>query len=167
MSVDLASTCQQVPIYRKCSSACVLIDVLQQKEDFSFRRFVGVCLGQAPHIDPILFIGRGSEIDEMEEVLKAGEMSQSETSLLRPRSIAWFRVCSHCFVVIKSFSVNALRQMFSLPLRLDRSPGGPSYFVSVAICPSNSSTAGSRFMASFFSSESSVGSPIQWNLSKE
>jgi GTPase SAR1 family protein len=52
------------------------------KEDFSFRKSVGVCLGQAPHIDPTLFIGRGAEIDKMKEILKPGIRSQEQRRLV-------------------------------------------------------------------------------------
>jgi hypothetical protein len=41
----------------------------RQEEDFGFRRPVGVCLGQAPYIAPDLFVGRGSELDEITKVL--------------------------------------------------------------------------------------------------
>ena len=55
---------------------------MKQKENFSFRKSFGVCLGQAPHIDPMLFIGRSSEIDKMKEVLKPGDMSLEQRRLV-------------------------------------------------------------------------------------
>lgn len=55
---------------------------MKHKEDFSFRKSVGVCLGQAPHIDPTFFIGRGAEIDQMKEVLKPGDTSQEQRRLV-------------------------------------------------------------------------------------
>lgn len=42
---------------------------MKQKEDFSFRGPVGICLAQAPYIAPELFVGRGSELDEIGKVL--------------------------------------------------------------------------------------------------
>jgi hypothetical protein len=59
-----------------------LVVTVKQKEDFSFRKSAGVCLGQAPHIDPTLFIGRGSEIDKMKAVLKPGVTSQEQRRLV-------------------------------------------------------------------------------------
>ncbi|OQD96542.1 hypothetical protein PENSOL_c015G00659 [Penicillium solitum] len=43
--------------------------VTKQKEDFTFRGPVGLCLRQAPNISPDLFVGRGSELDEITEYL--------------------------------------------------------------------------------------------------
>jgi hypothetical protein len=42
---------------------------LKQKEDLSFRGPVGLCLGQAPYVALDLFVGRGSELDEITKVL--------------------------------------------------------------------------------------------------
>jgi hypothetical protein len=54
----------------------------QEKVDFSFRGPVGDHLGQTPYIDPNLFIGRYSEITEMEKVLKPGGISQEQRRLV-------------------------------------------------------------------------------------
>jgi NB-ARC domain len=59
-----------------------LIVYPKRKEDFSFVRSFGVCLGQAPYIDSKLFIGRDSEIDQMKEVLKPGSKSQGQQRLV-------------------------------------------------------------------------------------
>jgi hypothetical protein len=50
--------------------------VVKQKDDFSFREPVGLCLGQAPLIDPTLFIGRKLEMDKMKKFLKLESQSQ-------------------------------------------------------------------------------------------
>lgn len=56
--------------------------VIKQKEDLSFRKPVGLCLGQAPHIDPKLFIGRESEIVQIREVLRPGDSSPEQRRLV-------------------------------------------------------------------------------------
>lgn len=56
--------------------------MLKQKDDFSFREPAGLCLGQAPIIDPTLFIGRELEMDKMKEFLKL--QSQSQGNQQRP-----------------------------------------------------------------------------------
>lgn len=43
---------------------------------------MGVCLGQAPYIDPTLFIGRDSEINEIKEVLRPGDKSKEQRRLV-------------------------------------------------------------------------------------
>lgn len=43
---------------------------------------MGLCLGQAPHIDPTLFVGRKSEIDEMGEAFKSGDQTQKTRRLV-------------------------------------------------------------------------------------
>ncbi|THC89052.1 hypothetical protein EYZ11_011501 [Aspergillus tanneri] len=58
------------------------VPVVKQKEDFSFHKPFGVCLGQAPRIDPELFIGRNSELNEMKEVLKPGDSSRGQRRLV-------------------------------------------------------------------------------------
>jgi GTPase SAR1 family protein len=55
---------------------------VKQKEDLSFRGSAGVCLGQAPYIDPKLFIGRESELDQMKEILKPGGKSREHRRLV-------------------------------------------------------------------------------------
>lgn len=47
-----------------------MLVTLRQKEDFSFRGPIGVHLGQAPYIDPKLFVGRSSELHEIAQVLQ-------------------------------------------------------------------------------------------------
>lgn len=42
---------------------------MKQKEDFSFRGPVGVCLGQAPYIAPELFVGRAAELEQIAKLL--------------------------------------------------------------------------------------------------
>ncbi|KAK5263058.1 hypothetical protein LTR96_011509 [Exophiala xenobiotica] len=55
---------------------------LQQKEDLSFRKPAGLCHGQAPHIDPRLFIGRESEMAQVGEVLRPGDFSPEQRRLV-------------------------------------------------------------------------------------
>jgi Cdc6-like AAA superfamily ATPase len=55
---------------------------VKQKEDLSFRGSAGICLGQAPYIDPKLFIGRESELDQMKEILKPGGKSREHRRLV-------------------------------------------------------------------------------------
>ncbi|CAG8907052.1 unnamed protein product, partial [Penicillium egyptiacum] len=55
---------------------------VRQKEDFSFRGPVGICLGQAPYIAPELFVGRGSELDEMAEILHPVKELQKQQRLV-------------------------------------------------------------------------------------
>ncbi|KIX05938.1 uncharacterized protein Z518_03912 [Rhinocladiella mackenziei CBS 650.93] len=43
---------------------------------------VGVCLSQAPYIDPKLFIGRESEIAQMREILRPGDSSSEQRRLV-------------------------------------------------------------------------------------
>ena len=59
-----------------------LIVTVKQKEDFTFREPAGVCLGQAPYIDPTLFIGRESELDQMEEILQPSSKSREHRRLV-------------------------------------------------------------------------------------
>ena len=56
--------------------------MVKQKQDFSFRESAGVCLGQAPYIDPELFIGRNSELTQMTEILKPGDKSGEHRRLV-------------------------------------------------------------------------------------
>lgn len=42
---------------------------MKLKEDFSFKGPKGVCLGQAPYLDPALFVGRDAEIKKMQDAL--------------------------------------------------------------------------------------------------
>ncbi|KAF3481566.1 kinesin light chain [Arthroderma uncinatum] len=56
--------------------------VYKQKEDFSFRKPVGVCLGQAPHIDPELFVGRNSELDQMKRILEPEDNPREQRRLV-------------------------------------------------------------------------------------
>ncbi|KIW99702.1 uncharacterized protein Z518_11115 [Rhinocladiella mackenziei CBS 650.93] len=51
---------------------------IYKKVDFSFRKPVGVCLGQVPCIDSKLFVGRESELDEMKVVLQSVDPSFGE-----------------------------------------------------------------------------------------
>lgn len=60
----------------------IIITAIKQIEDFSFRKPVGICLGQTPHIDPTLFVGRESELDEMKDLLKPGDKSQEQRRLV-------------------------------------------------------------------------------------
>lgn len=60
----------------------LLIVTVKQKQDLSFRGSAGVCLGQAPYIDPNLFIGRESELDQMTEILKPGGKSREHRRLV-------------------------------------------------------------------------------------
>ncbi|KAF3492138.1 uncharacterized protein GIQ15_01655 [Arthroderma uncinatum] len=54
----------------------------KQKDDFSFRGPVGVCLSQAPYIDPELFVGRNTELNEIKEALEPGDKSQGQRRLV-------------------------------------------------------------------------------------
>ncbi|KIW32510.1 uncharacterized protein PV07_04047 [Cladophialophora immunda] len=56
--------------------------VFRQKADLSFRQPVSLCLGQAPHIDKELFIGRESEIAKMREILRPGDSSPEQRRLV-------------------------------------------------------------------------------------
>ncbi|KAJ6092559.1 hypothetical protein N7486_007848 [Penicillium sp. IBT 16267x] len=56
--------------------------VTKEKEDFSFRGPVGICLGQAPHIPSELFIGRASELDKMAYVLHPGHKHPKQRRLV-------------------------------------------------------------------------------------
>ncbi|KAK5242171.1 hypothetical protein LTR40_007662 [Exophiala xenobiotica] len=56
--------------------------VIRQKADLSFRNPVGLCLGQAPHIDPTLFIGRESEMAQMREILRPVDSSSQQRRLV-------------------------------------------------------------------------------------
>ncbi|KAK5189071.1 hypothetical protein LTR92_010924 [Exophiala xenobiotica] len=55
---------------------------LRQKDDLSFRKPVGLCLGQAPHIDAKLFIGRELEMSQIGEVLRPGDSSSEQRRLM-------------------------------------------------------------------------------------
>ena len=56
--------------------------VVKQKDYFSFREPVGLCLGQAPFIDSTLFIGRESEMTEIKKFLKPDSQSQEQQRLV-------------------------------------------------------------------------------------
>ncbi len=47
-----------------------MIGIFKQKEDFSFRGPVGLCLRQAPYIASDLFVGRVSELNAIERYLQ-------------------------------------------------------------------------------------------------
>ncbi|KAJ5823330.1 hypothetical protein N7447_005670 [Penicillium robsamsonii] len=55
---------------------------LRQKEDFSFRRPVGVYLGQAPYIASELFVGRGYELDEISRILHPDHKAQRQRRIV-------------------------------------------------------------------------------------
>ncbi|GLI79762.1 hypothetical protein PoHVEF18_008103 [Penicillium ochrochloron] len=55
---------------------------LRQKEDFSFRGPVGICLGQAPYIASELFVGRGYELDEIAKALDPNHKAQTQQRLV-------------------------------------------------------------------------------------
>jgi hypothetical protein len=59
-----------------------LIVTLRPKEDFSFRRPVGVYLGQAPYIASELFVGRGYEFDEISRILHHDHKAQRQRRLV-------------------------------------------------------------------------------------
>lgn len=54
----------------------------REKADFSFRKPVGVCLGQVPRIDAELFIGRKSELDEIKDTLQLEDQSPQRRQLV-------------------------------------------------------------------------------------
>lgn len=54
----------------------------QQKQDFSFRGPIGLCIGQAPHIPSELFIGRTSEFDMMADILQPGKKFPEQRRLV-------------------------------------------------------------------------------------
>ncbi|KAJ5640322.1 uncharacterized protein N7484_008184 [Penicillium longicatenatum] len=56
--------------------------VQRQKDDFSFHKPAGVCLSQAPYIDPGLFVGRGSELDQITEFLHPVQGVQKQQRLV-------------------------------------------------------------------------------------
>ncbi|KAI2822751.1 hypothetical protein CBS133816_9241 [Aspergillus niger] len=56
--------------------------VVKQKENYSFRKPVGVCLGQAPSIESELFIGRDSELNQMEKALRPVDEPREQRKLL-------------------------------------------------------------------------------------
>ncbi len=66
----------------KRSNYLSLTVILKQKENFSFRESAGVCLGQAPYIDPKLFIGRKAEVNQMDEILEPGGKSREHRRLV-------------------------------------------------------------------------------------
>jgi hypothetical protein len=59
-----------------------LIVTLRQKEDFGFRRPVGVFLGQAPYIASELFVGRGYELNEISRILHHDHRAQRQRRLV-------------------------------------------------------------------------------------
>lgn len=61
--------------------------MIKQKDDFSFREPVGLCLAHAPHIDPKLFVGRHSEIDKIKEALNGESQEQRRLVLGGPGGI--------------------------------------------------------------------------------
>ncbi|KAJ5458800.1 hypothetical protein N7530_010744 [Penicillium desertorum] len=56
--------------------------VVKEKEDFSFREPIGLCLSQAPYIAPELFVGRGSELDKIAEILHPNHWLQKKQLLV-------------------------------------------------------------------------------------
>ena len=52
--------------------------MIKQKDDFSFRKPVGLCLGRAPLIDSTLFIGRELEMDKIKKGLKPESQPQEQ-----------------------------------------------------------------------------------------
>lgn len=59
-----------------------MIVTFKQKEDFSFQGHVGVRLGQAPYIASELFVGWGSELDEITEALSPDHNAQKQRRLV-------------------------------------------------------------------------------------
>ncbi|KAK5399987.1 hypothetical protein LTR06_011353 [Exophiala xenobiotica] len=55
---------------------------LRPKHDLSFRKPAGLCLGQAPHIDAKLFIGREEEMAQIGEVLRPVDFSPEQRRLV-------------------------------------------------------------------------------------
>ncbi|KAJ6003231.1 TPR repeat protein [Penicillium sp. IBT 35674x] len=53
----------------------------RHKEDYSYREPVGIQLGQAPHLDSELFIGRGSELRAIADTLQPRHSSQKQRRL--------------------------------------------------------------------------------------
>lgn len=51
---------------------------VKQKNPFSFRKPAGVCLGQAPHIDLELFVGRQRELELIAEKLRPKSSSHEQ-----------------------------------------------------------------------------------------
>ncbi|KAJ6118982.1 hypothetical protein N7471_013602 [Penicillium samsonianum] len=64
------------------SGSLLWIVTLRSKEDFSFRRPVGVYLGQAPYIASELFVGRGYELDEISRILHHDHKAQRQRRLV-------------------------------------------------------------------------------------
>jgi hypothetical protein len=56
--------------------------VIKQKEDYSFRKPVGIHLSQVRHILSELFIGRISEIDKITKALHSNNTSQDQRRLV-------------------------------------------------------------------------------------
>ncbi len=56
--------------------------VIRQKAGLSFQNPVGLCLGQVPYINTELFIGRESEITQMREILRPGDLSSEQRRLI-------------------------------------------------------------------------------------
>ncbi|KAJ6142983.1 hypothetical protein N7471_002436 [Penicillium samsonianum] len=54
----------------------------RQKDDFSFHKPAGVCLSEAPYIAPGLFVGRGSELDQIAELLHPVQGVQKQQRLI-------------------------------------------------------------------------------------
>ncbi|KAJ5723983.1 hypothetical protein N7488_002018 [Penicillium malachiteum] len=50
----------------------------RQKDEFSFRRLAGLCLGRAPFIPQELFVGRDSELEEITELLHPAQGAQEQ-----------------------------------------------------------------------------------------
>ncbi|KAK5527654.1 hypothetical protein LTR23_011228, partial [Exophiala sp. CCFEE 6169] len=60
----------------------IYLVINRRKYDLSFRKPIGLCLGQAPHIEPTLFIGRESDIAQVRETLRPGDLSPEQRRLV-------------------------------------------------------------------------------------
>lgn len=59
-----------------------MVVTFKQREDFSFRGPVGNCLGQAPYIPPELFVGRGSELYQIADILNPDHKTSKQARLV-------------------------------------------------------------------------------------
>ena len=55
--------------------------VVQARETLDFQGPIGLCIGQAPYIEPELFVGRDQELMEMKRVLVQGVKSGKQRRL--------------------------------------------------------------------------------------
>ncbi|EFR04926.1 kinesin light chain [Nannizzia gypsea CBS 118893] len=78
----LRDNAQQITNNARIGTQKITSVVYKQKENFSFRKPVGACLGQAPHIGPELFVGRNPELDQMKRILEPEDNPREQRRLV-------------------------------------------------------------------------------------